>query len=126
MDEVKEDNHFVAHPEGGVTTESQIAAEKAKAEEGTGAVSQAALDAEAQREKEADEKGAVLAGLQAEAERTAAVALEARANADELVGALTDASTDEEKAAADEAQVEAEDAEAISEEAKAKAEAAAQ
>lgn len=29
----QEDNHFVAHPEGGVTTESQIAAEKAKAAE---------------------------------------------------------------------------------------------
>ena len=28
----QEDNHFVAHPEGGVTTVSQIEAEKAKAE----------------------------------------------------------------------------------------------
>jgi hypothetical protein len=31
MDEVKEDNHFVAHPEGGITTASQVEADKLNA-----------------------------------------------------------------------------------------------
>jgi len=126
MDEVKEDNHFVTHPEGGITTASQVEAEKAKADEGTGAVSQAALDAEAQREKEADDKAAELADLQLKASDAATVAAEARAKADELKATITDASTDEEKAEADTAEQAAVDAEAIAAEAKANAEAAAQ
>lgn len=121
-----EDNHFVAHPEGGVTTEAAIAAEKTKADEATSGKDQTTLDVEAQAKKEADEKAAQLAELQAEAETTATTATDARAKADELKAALTDDSTDEQKAEAETAEKAAVDAEAAAEEAKAKAEAAAQ
>ena len=121
-----EDNNFVAHPEGGITTKSQIDAENAKTEEGAAPVSQAALDAEAQAEKEADEKAALLLDLQLKASEAATVASEARTNADGLKAALTDASTDEEKALAESAEQAAVDAEAVAAEAKAQAEAAAQ
>jgi len=92
-----DDNHFVAHPEGGVTTEAALAQE-AKADTGAGeAKDQETLDAEAQAKKEADEKAAVLADLQAKAESTATKASEARTKADSLKAALTDNSTDEQK-----------------------------